>query len=318
MTETAADVVKAAYNLLLNREPEAAGLRHWSSALDGGLSRLEFVRAVVSSSEFRQTMASVEDLSQYGDVDLIFPVGRHQFRVPASDVSLVPHLLAHRCWEPHITYHLARTLRRSDVFMDVGANLGYFTVLCAPLVDRVIAFEPIPRNYAYCRGNIALNGLTNVDARCCGLWREDATVPFRNDTSSVMTASVAVDAPEADGLESIRVVSLDRQLASGALSLARLDLVKMDIEGSELSALHGMRETLRRFRPRLVMELNRPMLAACGASVDEVWEFLREMAYDIQAFDHWQERDPTPVGTLDELKRRCPPDSLLDIVAEPR
>jgi FkbM family methyltransferase len=313
------EVVQSAYNLLLNREPEPAGLKHWAHALDHGLSRVEFVRAVLASTEFRAQMASVEDLTKYRDIDLIIPVGGSQFRVPASDISLVPHLMAHRCWEPHVMRYLTQHLRPSHVFMDVGANLGYFTVLSAPLVERVIAFEPVARNHAYCGANIALNGLTNVDLRRCGLWREDRTLQITCDSSSVMTAAVAVDA--ADGspaLEPIRAVSLDSLVQSGGLKLPRLDVVKMDIEGAEMSALTGMRGTLSRFRPRIIMEVNRPMLDACDASVEEVWDFFKGLSYEVRAFEHWQERDPDPVANLEQLTRLCPPDSLIDIVAAPR
>jgi FkbM family methyltransferase len=319
MIARAEEIVQAAYNLLLNRDPEPAGLKHWSHALDDGLSRVEFVRAVLASTEFREQMASVEDLTKYRDIDLIIPIGANQFRVPASDISLVPHLLAHRCWEPHIMRHLTQHLQPSHVFMDAGANLGYFTVLSAPLVERVIAFEPVARNYAYCGANIALNGLGNVDLRRCGLWREDRTLRIRSDSSSVMTAAVAL-APD-DGtlaLEPIRAVSLDTMVDSGGLELPRLDVVKMDIEGAEMAALLGMRRTIARFRPRIIMEVNRPMLRACGATVDDVWDFFTGFSYEIRAFEHWQERDPAPVACLDELRRRCPPDSLIDIVAAPR
>ena len=295
MIATAQEVVEAAYNLLLNREPEPAGLKHWSNELDSGLSRVEFVRAVLASSEFREQMASVEDLTKYRDINLIIPVDKHQFRVPASDVSLVPHLLSRRCWEPHVMRHLKQHLQPSHVFMDVGANLGYFTVLTAPLVERVIAFEPVARNHAYCGSNIALNGLTNVDLRKCGLWRDDRTLQIRSDSSSVMTAAVAVgENGGAGGLEPIRAVSLDNLIQHGGLTLSRLDVIKMDIEGAEMSALMGMEGTISRFRPRIIMEVNRPMLDACNASVDDVWDFFKKRSYGIHAFRHWQERDPSP------------------------
>ena len=280
MIATAQEVVEAAYNLLLNRQPEPAALKHWSHALDNGLSRVEFVRAVLASTEFREQMASVEDLTKYRDIDLIIPVDTHQFRVPASDVSLVPHLLNHRCWEPHVMRYLKQHLRQSHVFMDVGANLGYFTVLTAPLVERVIAFEPVASNHAYCGANIALNGLTNVDLRRCGLWSDDRTLQVKSDSSSVMTAAVTIgENGDAGALEPIRAVSLDSLVQHGGLTLSRLDMIKMDIEGAEMSALIGMEKTISRFRPRIIMEVNRPRLDACKATIDDVWNFFQSHSY---------------------------------------
>ena len=316
MIARAEEVVQAAYNLLLNREPEPVALSHWSQALNGGLSRVEFVRAVLASTEFRGQMAAIADLTKYRDIDLIIPIDAHQFRVPASDVSLVPHLLNRRCWEPHVLRYLKQHLRPSHVFMDVGANLGYFTVLTAPLVEHVIAFEPVASNHAYCSANIALNGLTNVDLHHCGLWREDRTLHVRTDSSSVMTAAVTIgDNASAGALEPIRAVSLDSLVQQGGLALSRLDLIKMDIEGAEMSALIGMQGTLSRFRPRIVMEINRPRLDACDATIDDVWDYLQNHSYGVSVFQEWQERDPEPVGTLQALKHLCPPDGLIDIVA---
>ena len=66
------------------------------------------------------------------------------------------------------------------------------------------------------------------------------------------------------------------------------------------------------------MEVNRPMLDACDATVEEVWDFFKGLSYEVRAFEHWQERDPDPVANLEQLTRLCPPDSLIDIVAAPR
>jgi FkbM family methyltransferase len=312
-----ADVVRSAYNLLLGRDPEPAGLRHWSHALENGLSRVEFVRAILASAEFRDTMTAVEDLTRFQNVDLIIPVCGRALRVPASDVSLVPHLLKHRCWEPHVTRYLRQQLRRSHVFLDVGANLGYFTVLCAPLVERVVAFEPVVRTYDYCKANVEMNGLTNVDLRRCALWCEDTTLQIRTDSSSVMTASVVPEG-QAPPSESIDAVSLDSLIGDGRLSLDRLDVLKMDAEGAEMSALRGMRSTIERFRPQIIMEVNRPMLAALGAAVEDVWDFFDDLSYGIGALEHWKEQDPIPVESVDDLKRLCPSDALIDIVAVSR
>jgi FkbM family methyltransferase len=308
------DVVRTAYDLLLSREPEPAGLRHWSSELEHGMSRSEFIRAVLASAEFKQSMAEVDELTRYDDIDLVIPIRGRQFRVPAADRSLVPYLLKHRCWEPHVMAHLARTLQPSSVFMDVGANLGYFTVLCAPLVSRVIAFEPVATTARYCEANIALNDITNVDVRRCGLWHEDATLSFKADRSSVMSASV-VQSNGSPSNETIQAVSLDHLCASGGLRLERLDVIKMDIEGAELSALSGMRTMLERLRPQIVMEINRPMLASMGASIGQVWDFLRSLSYDVQVFEPWVERPPLPVHGLDALTALCPENGLVDIVA---
>lgn len=251
----------------------------------------------------------------WNDVDLIIPVGPQRFQVPAADHSLVPHLLAYRCWEPHLARYFARTLQPEHVFMDVGANFGYFTVLAAATVARVIAFEPSTRTHAYCMANIALNRLANVELHHCGLWHEDAIVELTRDPSTLN--AVIVPSSDTCAHESIQVVALDGLVRAGALDLPRLDVVKLDVEGTELSALTGMRGTLARLRPTIVMEANPPMLARFGLTVDDVWTFFEALSYDLQVFAHWQERDPEPANTVDDLRRLCPADGLTDLLAVP-
>ena len=150
---------------------------------------------------------------------------------------------------------------------------------------RVIAFEPVRTNHEYCQANIALNQLRNVELHACALWHVDATLPLR-DHSRGVNASIASD--DAVGGEAISVVSLDSVVAGGRLELGRLDLRKMNIEGAELSALRGMRSTLKRFRPRIVLQLNPPMLSTFGVTLRDVWGFFRELGYEIRAFSPWR------------------------------
>lgn len=310
------EFVTATYCVLLGRDPEPAGLRHWSTLLEKGLERAQFIHAVVSSAEFRSRMATVDRPSEYRDVDVVVPMPPHEFRLPLADLSFVPTFLKDRIWEPHVTRYLLRELRPSHTFVDVGANLGYFSVICAPRVRRVIAFEPVMTTYRYCLGNIALNHLTNVEVFPFGLWEENATLPMRRDPSSLMSASLAADRQTSTG-ESISCVSLDRLIARGDLQLSSLDVMKMDIEGAEVSALRGMRETAMRFRPRIILELNRPALGRLGGTVEDVWRFFRDLSYKLLAFEHWKETDPVPVPSVERLMDLCPADGLIDALAVP-
>jgi FkbM family methyltransferase len=307
-------IVKRTYNVLLGREPDPGGLKHWTSCLDSGLSEEDLLRSILASAECRGRLGQTDAFNKFRDVDLILPAQGHEFRLPAADHSLVPHLLEHRSWEPHITRYLRRTLTSQDIFVDVGANLGFFTVVCAPLVSRVIAFEPVALSHWYCKANIALNGLTNVDLFQCGLWSEDTTVNINTDPSNMGGASISRDG-STFGVESIRCVSLDSMIASGEASVSSIAIIKMDIEGAEPFALKGMRASLEKFRPKIVLELNRPALARFDTTVADIWNFFSSRSYKLLAFKHWEEIDPHPVDTVEELLALCPQDGLLDLLA---
>jgi FkbM family methyltransferase len=294
-------LVTSVYNLLLDRDPEPAGLKHWSECLANGLSKAEFLRAVISSSECQGKLdASLVD--GFDGVDLILPLGDCRFVVPATDRSLVPYLLKDKAWEPAIVQYLMKQLTRSDLLLDVGANLGYYTTLLSPLVKQVVAFEPVTTSYRYCQTNVALNQRNNVVLHNVGLWHSEADLEMAVDRSSLMTAHVGSG-------EAVHCIALD-QLD------VRPNVVKIDIEGAEAFALQGMHRTLRRSRPLVVMELNRPALARYGAEAGDVWGFFAGLNYSISVFqrDH---ADPQQVDTLEALTDLCPPDSLVDMVATP-
>jgi FkbM family methyltransferase len=216
------DLVKSAYRLLFDRDPEPGGLRHWRSMLEAGMTRERFLLAMVNSAEFRDKVGAAEGFDTYRDVDLIIPLHEQRFRVPAADRSLVPYLLADRQWEPHLSRYLRLSLAPDQVFVDVGANLGYFTVTCAPLVKAVIAFEPVAATNRYCQMNIALNGLANVQLFPYGLWSEDAIMEMAVDPSQLMSAHLCQAGPSG---ATVRSVSLDSLIAKGEVSLSRLDVL---------------------------------------------------------------------------------------------
>ncbi len=114
------------------------------------------------------------------------------------------------------------------MFVDVGANIGYFTVLCAPLVSRVIAFEPGSSSFRYCRENLKLNDVQNVELHPCGLWHENATLRIKRDDSSLMTA--AIDRSGSTAVRRDHSQRGVRGVRRQPPQLSRLDVVKMDIE----------------------------------------------------------------------------------------
>ena len=293
--------VSAAYQVLLDRDPEPAGLKHWSECLANGLSKPQFLRAVIASNECQIRLGN--PLGDYLDgLDLVLSIGDCQFRVPASDQSLVPYLVKDRQWEPTIVRYLMALLGPSDIFADVGANLGYYTVMLSPLVKKIVAFEPVKMSYGYCRTNVELNNRHNVVLHNLGLWHRETDLEMTVDRSSLMTSHVGKG-------ETVHCVTLDQ------LHL-RPTAIKIDIEGAEAHALAGMRRTLESSRPIVIMELNRPALARYGADISDVWDFFAGLKYSVSMFQH-EQPEPLPIDDLRTLAEFCPADSLVDILAVP-
>jgi FkbM family methyltransferase len=257
---------------------------------------------MMSSREFR-ARCDARLLDGFEGVDLIVPLGDCRFVVPATDRSLVPYLLKDKAWEPAIVQYLMKRVTRSDLFLDIGANLGYYTTLLSPFVKQVIAFEPVATSYRYCQMNVAMNRLNNVVLHNVGLWHRDADLEMAVDHSSLMTAHVGSG-------EAVHCITLDQ------LNV-RPNVVKMDIEGAEVCALQGMQRTLECSRPTVVMELNRPALARYGSEAGDVWRFFAGLNYSVSVFQR-EHTEPQRLDTLEALTDLCPPDSLVDMVAMPR
>ena len=148
-------------------------------------------------------------------------------------------------------YFLAQMDRRGcDVFIDVGANIGLYSVLVAkrPNPPRIVAFEPDPRNYDQFRANLLINGVTAAVETHRLAVSNRSSVAFRM-ASATSTGESRVD-PGDPGAVELPAVRLDEFMPL----LERVIFIKIDIEGHELAALTGMAGLLRTNRCFLQVE----------------------------------------------------------------
>lgn len=169
---------------------------------------------------------------------------------------------------------LATRLRRGDTFVDVGANVGFFSLLAARLVGptgRVVAIEALGPAADVIEANAARNGLSvEVLRLAVGDGRAD-TIGLWTTRHPGGAATEAGDRPpDVTGRVDVPASSLDQLLVGGRL--APPTLVKIDVEGAELAVLAGARQLLREGRPTLLIELDGPtpeVVAAKRATLDE-------------------------------------------------
>lgn len=157
--------------------------------------------------------------------------GLHEF----EDMSFVIHLL-----------------RQGDLFVDIGANIGSYTILAGAVAGaRCLAFEPIPQTYEHLVRNINLNGIGDVVvARNIGIGKEDGELKF---TSGLDTVNHVVGEHET----SVASIAVPVKTLDEAMGDARPSVVKIDVEGFETNVIEGASATLRRDSMlAVVMELN--------------------------------------------------------------
>jgi FkbM family methyltransferase len=138
--------------------------------------------------------------------------------------------------------------RRDHVVMDVGAHMGFFTLKIARKVARVIAVEPDPTNFEYLRRNVNANGLGGkVAVVNLALGEKERRIFLDRDGygfGRTKTTSVKTGV-------SVRMTTIDRLVDRAQLD--RLDVIKIDTEGSELEILKSATATLRRYKPDLLL-----------------------------------------------------------------
>jgi FkbM family methyltransferase len=151
--------------------------------------------------------------------------------------------------EPQLQRVLLDLVPVGGVFWDVGADLGFFTLLLARHVGAegaVVAFEPDAPSRRALEQSIAANGFANVEVRPEAIWSAPGSVPFEPRTESVegYHGAVVEDAPS-----SVPATTLDL-----AWNGRPPDVVKIDVEGAEEHALRGARRLLAEGRPAIVCE----------------------------------------------------------------
>jgi len=207
----------------------------------------------------------------------------YRLRLEFSDLSALEIYL--RRYEPEETRLILDLVKPHMVTMDIGANIGYFTLLMAHLVGsqgRVHAFEPNPVMLRKLEENIALN------------------TAFRDDRVAIHRVALGATEGEAEffcprlgheGLAGLRrtnrapianVIRVPVQTIDGfirAHGIERVDFIKMDIEGGELDVLRGSHRLLAELRPAILFEAFESNTAAYGYRVFEILSYLEQRGY---------------------------------------
>jgi FkbM family methyltransferase len=182
-------------------------------------------------------------------------------------------------YEPETTPIFFRLAERASVTVDIGAHVGFHTVLAglANPAGRVFAFEPMPAALMRLRRHVQLNQLENADVVAAAVAAETGQAEFFH-TEVQLPCSASLDEAfmswHADSRPmTVRTICLDEFLAERGV--ARVDLVKLDIETGEPDALRGMRHMLARDHPPIVCEV----LPVDGVA-ERLEEELRPLGYE--------------------------------------
>jgi len=182
-------------------------------------------------------------------------------------------------YEPEAMQSIRRLVDAGDCCIDVGANLGYYTISLANWVGPtglVVAFEPFPGNFAILEKNVHLNQLQNVILEPSALSDCNGSLQLIYGVEEQFSATPSVGGYAVEG-DRVSIKVPTRRLDDYVAGLGRAPgFIKIDVEGAELAVLEGARRTLAAVRPILLVEIH-------GWGTDEsekVLQVLSELHYD--------------------------------------
>ena len=190
---------------------------------------------------------------------LVYLQGGGRLFVSADDLTLLPELLADGIYDVPFTRFLQRTLNPASIFVDVGANVGLFSIVAGHVAwsGRTIAYEPAPQLVSLLRDNVAANWFNDrVTVRPVAVAATAGRATFGFPATMHMLGGIDLVStsfnelyPDVPIIEvPVDVVSLDDEFADGEI----LDVVKIDVEGGEAAVLKGMQRLIEQHRVRHV------------------------------------------------------------------
>jgi FkbM family methyltransferase len=196
---------------------------------------------------------------------------------PTSDLVMRPFIESTGDWDLDESTLFTAHIEQGMTVLDVGANVGYYTLLAAQAVGsdgHVVAVEPDPLNTALLRENIARAGLTNVEIIAAAAWRDSAKLRLRRNPDN------AGDSRVGRGRGAGRSVKVDAVALDDVLGVeAVVHAVKIDAQGTDHVAVQGMERLLRRMHPIVFVEFWPEAIRSIGDEPTAVIEYYRSLGF---------------------------------------
>ncbi|MDP8265649.1 MAG: FkbM family methyltransferase [Candidatus Aceula meridiana] len=177
---------------------------------------------------------------------------------------------------------IADFIKPTDVCLDVGANIGYYTLLMASRVPKgqVYSFEPVPLCYHLLQSSIYFNKFVNITVNNCAVGEEAGKEPlFIASDSAFSSLRSSIECNFAKKID-VKVITLDDYTSSEGI--AKVDFLKIDVEGAEMLVINGATKLLSDVnrRPRLMMlELSACHLQKFSSNVTAIVDVLKTHGY---------------------------------------
>ncbi|NOK62888.1 MAG: hypothetical protein GFH27_549293n285 [Chloroflexi bacterium AL-W] len=271
------------YRLILRRPPDEAGLAFWrTKIIREKLSVGNLVDGFISSNEFTDAHNNIKYVPMMISGETLHTVEFDNFLLCTSkkDYIISTSIENSHQYEPAVSREIQCILESSQVFVDVGANIGYFSLLAASIVGpngHVYAFEPNPDNCSLLRFSAAQNHFKHITVYQNAVADVAQTYILETEGSNgrIVSAQQASDTDSFTNNNPTLSKTLPRlyvtsvRLDDVLSELHTIDVIKIDIEGAEPRAIQGMQELVHKHRPVIISEFAPDLLKVTSGVAPE-------------------------------------------------
>ena len=221
------------------------------------------------------------------------------YLVYSHDSIVAPYLIKNGVYETELTKYLLNNIKPDSVFVDVGANIGYYTCLAAKKISngKVFAFEANERAFRLLERNVMINWAScPVSLENIAISKSKGEVFFKNYKYRFVNSQFLVSEEEGEinssDVVKVSTISLDEYFGKDQ----RIDFLKIDVEGAELNVLEGSRKIIETNPEiKILMEWSIPQLKTQKTNPDDVLKFLSD--YEFMPFQlDWRDGSRTSIS----------------------
>ena len=249
-----------------------------------GLSKYKIIR---TSKKFAENNIHSSHVSVQG----------HEMYLDSSD-SL--QLSTNGVFEPYTTQVIKQNISGGDIVIDIGANIGYFTLIMAKGIrenGKVFSFEPEPKNFELLKKNVEINNYSNVILEKKAIGNKTGTTKlyladrknniFSSGMHRIFRSDLVSQIPDPI---SINIIKLDDYLQDLKF-IKKIRLIKIDVEGAEFDVLKGMNKILDENKEiEIVMEFSSENLEDYGSNAYDVVDFLMNKGFKLSVINEVEKR----------------------------
>jgi FkbM family methyltransferase len=173
------------------------------------------------------------------------------------------------------TQIIKKLVKKKHTVLDIGANIGYFTLIMAKQAKQVYAFEPEARNFHILKKNVELNRLSNVKLNNVAVAETKGKTILHLCEMNRGMHRIYPSHWCKEGTAEVDTVKIDDIIQDA-------DLIKMDIESSELGALKGMIKLLKKCDTTVIMEFHPHRIEEYGAKPRDIYDLMKSLGYNIK------------------------------------